>query len=222
MVIYTVKVKNDSGESKTWCGKVYADQEEYQLSVAEMIQYSDNSTFFSDVGIGDALVGDGSQYFSDSVVGWNWLTGHSQPVDIDGNPIHYVPAFAFKTLSDGSKLFKRLHGTIESLTTGSNNVIFVCPHGHVKMIGARIVGAEIGDYCSFYVLDDENGTYFGTPNAVLNQYGYNVAIAPDNHIETCKYDADLYYGMQIKFVYTSVSDKTVGFNFDMSEVVAPS
>lgn len=128
--------------------------------------------------------------------------------------------FASKQLTDGSKLYKRLHGQIESLSSGSNNVIFTCPHAHVKMIGARIVGGEVGDYCDFLVLDDTEGTYSGTPNQVLNQYGFTVAIAPDNHVETCKYDADVYYGMQIKFVYNSVNAKTVGFNFDMSEVVA--
>lgn len=218
---YTLcKIKNIDSESHSYEGQLLNPNDEYQITDNERIRFSTCNILLEDIAAGKAQIGDGSSWFSDTSTQYRWLLVDN-PTDSDGHLVYHYPAFAEKKLFDGSKLYKRLHGKVESLSSGSNNVIFTCPHGYVKIIGTRIVGAEIGDYCDFYVLDDTSGTYSGTPNAVLNQYGFNVAIAPDDHQETCRYDADLYYGMQIKFVYNSVSAKTVGFNFDMSEVVAP-
>ena len=138
--------------------------------------------------------------------------------DADGNIIYHVPAFASKKLPDGKKLYKRVHGISESLSAGSNNVLFTVPYPHAKMLGTEIIGAEFGDYCDFCILDDTSGTCSGTPNQQLNQFGFGVQIAKDAHEEKSNYDADLYYGMQIKLVYNSVSAKDVGFNFDLNEV----
>ena len=222
------KVKNIDTVSHTYCGQEITSGSTYQIQDSERIAWTINDNLLEDITNDKAQIWDSSSAISSYSDQIDWLKNNdSIPKDTAGHPVYHYPAFAEKTLPDGSKLYKRLHGQIESLDQGSNDIIFVVPHGHVKMIGARIVGAEVGDYCDFRVLDcDDNpyvaDPYFGTANAVLNQYGYGVAIAPDNHQEVCRYDADMYYGMQIKFTYNSVSAKTVGFNFDMSEVVAPS
>ena len=129
-------------------------------------------------------------------------------------------AFASKVLPDGKKLYKRMVGMSQALSAGSNNVIHTVTFAHVKMVGVEIIGAELGDYCDFMVLDDTSGTYSTIPNYQLNQFGWSVQMAAGKHEEKSNYDADLYVGMQIKLVYNSASAKTVGFNFDLNEVKA--
>lgn len=109
----------------------------------------------------------------------------------------------------------------QALTQGSNTFIgHTVSKAHVKMSGLKIMNGEALDYTDVKILDDTSGTYTGTPNALLNQYGFSCNVAKDMHYETCNYDADLYYGMQIQFVYNSQSAKTIGINFDFNEVKA--
>lgn len=129
-----------------------------------------------------------------------------------------LEAFASKVLLSGKSLFKREHGVRASLSSGSNDILFTVPYAWVKMIGVEVIGGELGDYVDFYVLDSSTGTYSGTANYTLNQFGFEVNIAPDEYEENSSYDADLYIGMQLKLVYHSVSAKQVGVNFNLNEV----
>lgn len=126
--------------------------------------------------------------------------------------------FASKELPTGEKLYKREHGKQFTLTTGYNDLLFTIPHNWVKMTAIEIVGGESLDYTDLYILDTTTGAYFGTPNATLNQFGYSVNIVADHYEEESAYDADLYLGMQIKLRYYSQSAKTIGINFNLSEV----
>ena len=126
--------------------------------------------------------------------------------------------FSSKTLSNGKKLYKREHGIQQTLSAGSNNIIFTVPYPWVKIIGIELVGGEALDIVDLNILDSTAGTYSGVPNYKLNQFGFSVNVAPGFYEEVCNYDADLYYGMQIKLVYNSISAKTIGINFNLNEV----
>jgi len=134
------------------------------------------------------------------------------------NAAQTTPAFADKTLPDGMKLYKRMMGVSQALIVGSNSVVYTIPFPHVKMSGVEIIGSELGDYSDFFILDDTSGTYSTVPSLQLNQFGWSVQMSKDYHEEKSNYDADLYYGMQIKLGYNSITNKTVGFNFDLNEV----
>lgn len=132
-----------------------------------------------------------------------------------------VEAFASKTLLSGHKLYKREHGQKYTLSAGSNDLYFTVPYSWVKIIGVEIIGGELGDTTDMIILDSTSGTYSGVPNYQLNQFGYTVNIAPEEYEEENAYDANLYQGMQIKFVYESVSAKTIGINLNLTEVKSP-
>ena len=128
-------------------------------------------------------------------------------------------AFTAKTLSNGKSLYKRFTGISQTLTSGSNTFAWTqASFPWVKFVGIEVIGAELGDTCSLYVLDTSTGTYSGHANYPLNQFGFTANIAPGFYNNTSSYDADLYQNLQIKFVYTSVSAKTIYINFDMNEV----
>jgi hypothetical protein len=139
-----------------------------------------------------------------------------QVVTVGANP------FASKTLPDGKKLFKRCTGIpgVEIANGATENLDFVIPYPHMKIIGACIFNTNFGDTVNFYVLDDATGTYSGVPNYVLNQFGFNVNLPEGSMENTCKYDADLYGGMKVRVEYTnnSGSTKIVYVNFDVHEV----
>lgn len=153
--------------------------------------------------------------------------GGADQVDFDTNfkalankPLSQSPQpFASKTLVNGKALFKRLTGISFAVTAGSNNLTWTqsaCPL--VKILGIEVINAEIGDICSFYILDSATGAYSGIANYPLNQFAFNVNIAPGYYRYASEYDSDLYQNLQIKFVYNSVSAKTIYINLDMNEV----
>lgn len=126
--------------------------------------------------------------------------------------------FASKSLPNGKKLYKREHGIQATVNQGVNNIIFTVPYNWVKIIGMEIVNGENLDTCNLYILDSISGAYSTIPNYQLNQFGFNVNITKDIYEEENAYDADLYIGMQIKVEYTSQTNKTIGLNFNLSEV----
>jgi hypothetical protein len=128
-----------------------------------------------------------------------------------------TPAFASKSF--GAKaLFKRVVGKQFALTTGDNILLYTETFPWVKFMALEIINGEVGDTCSLYVLDTENGTYSTVPNYPLNQFGYAANIAAGFYQHKSEFDADVYAGLQLKIVYTSVSAKTVGINYVMNEV----
>ena len=128
------------------------------------------------------------------------------------------PAFKSKTLSNGKGLYKREQGIQADVVVGTNDIRFTIPYALVKIIGVEIMNGEVLDTVDFLVLDSTTGTYSGTANAVLNQFGYSVNISAGLYEETNSYDAELRLNMQIKLVYTSKSAKRIGINFNLNEV----
>jgi hypothetical protein len=129
-----------------------------------------------------------------------------------------IPAFAAKVLPDGNKLFKRVVGIRSDLVAGDNTIVWVNPYNWAKFMAAEVVGGEAGDYVDVYVLDSTSGSITSVPNYVLNQFAFTTNIAKDFYQHKSEFDADIYLGLQIKFVYHSVSAKTIGINFILNEV----
>lgn len=126
--------------------------------------------------------------------------------------------FAAKILPNGKKLYKREHGIQAQVQQGANTILFTVPYPWAKIIGVELLYGEKLDIVDLMVLDSSTGTYTGTPNYQLNQFGFQVNVAEGEYEEQNAYDADLYQGMQLKIIYTSVSAKTIGINFNLSEV----
>lgn len=155
-----------------------------------------------------------AEYSQDQVT---WIRPPDQVVIAAG-----LPAFAAKTLviSGVTKnLFKRFTGISQALSAGSNTFTWTqATFPWVKFLGLEVIGAELGDTCDLYVLDTATGTYSGHANYTLNQFAFAANIRPAFYKHVSEYDADLFQNLQFKFVYNSVSGKTIYINFDMNEV----
>lgn len=116
------------------------------------------------------------------------------------------------------KLYKRETGIQQELVVGENIILFPITYNWIKIVGLEIINGSLLDKVDLLVLDSVAGTYSGVPSSVLNQFGFNVNVAQGFYVEECAYDADLYLGMQIKVLYTSVDAKTIGINFNLNEV----
>lgn len=133
-----------------------------------------------------------------------------------------LPAFSAKTLTINGvvkNLFKRFTGMSQVVAAGSNTFTWTqANYPWIKFVGIEVIGGEVGDNCDLFILDTATGTYSGHANYQLNQFGYTANIAPSFYRHVSDYDADIYQNLQMKFVYNSVSAKTVYINFDMNEV----
>lgn len=136
------------------------------------------------------------------------------------NVIPLNEPFSSKVLANGKKLFVRNHGQEFAASSGSNNIDFSIPYAHCKINEMEIINAEIGDKVNFKVLDSSTGTYTTVPYYQLNQFAYNLNVPEKYYKRSCSYDADLYINMIIRIEYTSVSAKTVYFNYVLHEVVS--
>jgi len=125
--------------------------------------------------------------------------------------------FSSKTIGD-YKLFKRVHGMMVDCVIGDNDFIFTVPYTLAKLNILEIIGCEVGDKASFYVLDTATGTLTTVPNMVLNQFGFNIAVAKDYYEQRSEYDADVFSGLQLRCVVNSLSAKKIGVNFILNEL----
>lgn len=128
-----------------------------------------------------------------------------------------IPAFAAKTLGTKS-LFKRVVGIRNTLDTGDNTILYTETFPWVKFMAIEVLGGEIGDYVSLYILDTITGSFSGVPSYQLNQFGFTANISKDFYSQKSEFDADIYAGLQIKIVYHSMSAKNIGINFILNEV----
>lgn len=168
-------------------------------------------TFKADLSDSDKTTLDGIIYSHSGLS----LPSGPQPVTVQSIP---SPApFAAKNVGSKS-LYKRVTGIQQSLNQGSNTILFTVSYNWAKINGIDVVGSEVLDLVSFYVLDSTTGTYTGTANLQLNQFGFNVNLPKDFYSFKSEFDADLYLNMQVKIVYNSVSTKNIGINFILNEV----
>ena len=130
--------------------------------------------------------------------------------------------FSSKELPTGEKLFRRKYGY--KLTLLENSVTtfdITVPYQSQKVNEAQIIGCNSGVTVNFKILDTPLGTYSGTPNLMLDQFGFNVNVAKNYYRDHSEYDADLYVNMQIKVTIKNNTDltPTIGINFTLHEVV---
>jgi hypothetical protein len=131
------------------------------------------------------------------------------------------PPFGAKSAVIGGvlkKFFARNTGVQYDLVSGANDVEFSIGYPWVKVTGIECIGGESLDTCELRVYDSPAGTYSGVSGAFLNQFGYALNIAKDYYHREAPYDADLYYGMVLKFHYVSKSAKRIGMNLLLTEV----
>lgn len=180
-------------------------------------QYTENSTSYE-------------LYANESVFVWNTtvLKATSDCTDFEANhkangnqkimlDVGTMPAFASKTFGT-KKLFKRVIGFTQALTTGANTVSWTCSFPWVKLMALELVGGEIGDIADLKVKDSNAGLITGVPNYLLNQFGWSYNIYGNYSKHYSEFDADLYAGLVIEITYTSISNKTIGVNIITNEV----
>ena len=194
--MYTIIIKNISGQTKIWCGKSFVDQEELVVPLdSNFTKWTQNEALLIAIANGEAQVGNGSQWFSDVNLGINWLKGTGN-VDI--------PAFASKTLNvTGQKLYRRKHGVAgSSIAAESSGIIsLVVPYAQAKIDKIEIIGGRVGDSVDLKVYDTPTGTISTVPNYMLNQFGFGVFVCDNFYVDKSNYDADLIQDMKIELTY---------------------
>lgn len=143
--------------------------------------------------------------------------GNPLPQDLKRVEVEAQPPFANKIIGT-KKIYNRVTGKTFSLSVGSNTCDFSIPYPHMKIVGVEVINGEIGDIVDFTVHDDASGTYSGYANLQLNQFGFDVNIAPDYYRRVCNYDADVYQNMVLKMTYNSQSAKTIYVNYLVHEL----
>jgi hypothetical protein len=146
--------------------------------------------------------------------------------DKDGQFVIKEDSFKSKTTVDGKSLYKRIHGTKFTVNTNSTNTCdFVIPYPHVKVEGIEVLNADLGDTCSFKVLDTANNDYSGLdpatygPNVTLNQFAFDVYPRAGFYTHNSQYDADLYINTIIRVEYeNTTSNKDIYVNYVLNEV----
>lgn len=125
--------------------------------------------------------------------------------------------FAEKTVG-GKSLFNRTEGKEFSVSVGDNDLIYTISWPTVKFTGIEIINGEVGDVVNLKVLDSTTGTYTTVPNYQLNQFGFTVNLPDGFYKRESRYDADLYYGMQIKIELNTATARDVRINYVIHEV----
>jgi hypothetical protein len=146
-------------------------------------------------------------------------TGNTSPLQAT----YYYPYSAKKFITSSGlvkNLYTRNVGTQNTVVNGANTINYTATFAWCKMIGMEAINGLAGDYASMYVYDTPAGTYSGTPNLLLNRYGYDLNIAPGYYEKKSQFDADVYVGMILRVIYTSVTtdSRFLGINFLMNEV----
>ena len=206
---------NNSGSEKTYKGIPIADGASFQIAMDRWPAFASCEPLVADVGAGVVDISvDGSTSLS-KANGLELLL-EVYPVSKELT-VTQQPPFAAKTIGDKS-LFSRVAGKEFSLSVGSNDLLYTTPFAQMKFNGIEVINSEIGDKVDLYVLDDTSGTYSGTPSLTLNQFGYSVFLTEGYFERQSNYDADLYLGMQIKMVYTSITAKDLYVNYILHEL----
>lgn len=146
-------------------------------------------------------------------------------LDKVNKPQRYFPPFKSKNLPDGTKLFRRKHGKIETIQGNSEKlVIFECPYAKAKINKIEVIDANPLDQIDLYVNSPKDAAIaalYGMPaDYMLNQFGFGVAVSGLLYSDKSDYDADVYQGFQVivKYKNRTSNDKEVGFNLIFHEV----
>ena len=196
------------------------------------VQYSEFNTIVSTLGLSTKYVETSNKYllfaqeasfivtatiYKSSAEATDFETNYKATFNQELKSKIEEPPFAAKRV-DGRNLFNRTTGQAYSLAAGTQDCEFVVPFAEMKFNGLEVIGGEIGDSVNLFVFDDASGTYSGTPNYQLNQFGYTVFPAKDFYKKVSRYDADVFVNMKIVAEYTSITAKTVYINWDIHEI----
>lgn len=218
----TKYIYNNTETEKTYVGKSIQAGEYYLIPANMEVAFSMTDALLTDIGNEEAIVStsnDSSGHLSIND-GIDFLKGDlTLQVEAQTYP------FGSKILQDGSRLFRRVRGVSASINNAATNIDFVVPFAKCKITGLQILAAKLGDKAKFQVLDTSTGTISGVPNLVLNTFGQDVYVAPDQADYPSKYDADLIQGMTLRIVFDAVDQildppRTIYVNFDLHEVVS--
>lgn len=135
--------------------------------------------------------------------------------------VQSAPPFGAKSQVIGGvvkKFYARNTGLQQDLAIGTNEITYTISYPWVKVIAIEVIGSEALDTAELRVYDNGAGTYSGVPNALLNQFGYTLNLAPGFYARNSPYDADLYQSMVLKLTYVSISAKRIGVNVILNEV----
>jgi hypothetical protein len=127
--------------------------------------------------------------------------------------------FATKQLSNGNRLFRRVHG-VKAALSGDTTVSLVIPYDYCKINSLEIVWAPAGLRADLKVYDTPSGTISTIPNYMLNQFGFESGVAKDYYSETSEYDADLIKDMKVEVTLKNPDNLTgdVCVNFILHEL----
>lgn len=211
---------NTTESDLSFVGKTLPAEDYYLIPANLELKFSITSEILSALSEGDLIISrsaDSSGHITDLSSAVDYLKENlPKLVDSTNYP------FAAKTLPDGKKLYQRIHGFSATVSGTPDNITFTVPYPTCKITEIEILEGNTGDIVNFKVLDDTSGTYSGVPNYVLNQFGFSVNIAEKFYSRKSNYDADLYYGMQVRLEYDSTASdllpKTVYINLILHEV----
>lgn len=225
-----IKIKNDSGATQTVLGKVLSDQELLEISTYESLeQFRKDDTLMQLVSNQELIVQDSEGDITTTAKALKWIF-EDNPSEVEIKKQSESAPFASKTLPDGRKLFKRVHGKFEIIpANGQGTIEFELPYESAKVNGLELIGGSKGDQADFNVYDNALGVitstlaatgYTAIPGFKLNQFGFDVCVAPGYHEEISQYDADLIQGMKLEVLYKNSSneDALIGINFIIHEV----
>lgn len=223
-------IHNISGLEKNYGGTPIPNNTFFQIPVNQEVSYSMNDSLISDITSGNVFMSrDGASDINQGVNAQiRYLMGKDGNVDNNGNQLVYVnkaTPFADKKVDD-KKIFQRIDGaelavTTENNDTSANYLEFSVPYASCKLTGVEVIGGSLGDKVKLKILDTAVGTVSTIPKHELNIFGgktSKVNVAKDFYVRESSYDADLFAGLFIKIEYTTVSNKTVYFNFVMHEL----
>ena len=192
---------NTTQDDLTYIGKTISAQSYYIIQSNLEIKFANEDAVLADIANATLIVSksdDSSGHITSINDAINYLKGNL-PAVVENTQY----PFSAKILQTGKKIFTRMHGKKFTINNSGEDLDFTVPYIQCKITGIEIIGAEEGDKVQFKVIDDANGTYSGTPNQQLNQFGFDVYPSINFYNYKSNYDADLYYGMKLRLTYDS-------------------
>ena len=221
-------IKNISGSELIIRGFVMPASSYIELGEADVVNWYTDDNVFSAINndsIQVAKSDDGLKDIVSYTEQWDYL-GDILPNGIKITNTLVSSPFAEKSLPDGSKLFRRKHGKIETILANSEKeIVFTCPYGNARINKLEIIGANEIDRVDLSVyspLDSATAAAYGMPpDYMLNQFGFDVVVSSLIYADKSDYDASIFLGFQVKIKYKNDSnaDTKVGFNLVYHEVV---
>lgn len=127
------------------------------------------------------------------------MINHLPDRDINNRIVYQVPAFKDKYTESGN-LYRRKHGFRSNVIAdgASETVTLIAPYDCCKINEIEVVNAMENVTVDFYVHDTPTGTISGTPNLMLNQFGFGVELPDGFYMDHSDYDATLVKDQEIK------------------------